>query len=78
MNSQTAYPASAAGPLADRETAADALGAVLLQAVTTLLHWQERRTQRRQLCALGPEMLKQFGIDPADAYREANKPCWRR
>ena len=77
MNSQTAYPASAAAPLKDRENAADAVVSVLMQAVTTLLDWQERAAQRRQLSAFGPGMLKDLGIDPADAYREATKAPWR-
>ena len=77
MNSQTAYPASAADPLTDKDKAADAIVSVLMQAVTTLLDWQERAAQRRQLSAFGPGMLKDFGVDPADAYREATKAPWR-
>ena len=77
MNSQTACPASAAAPLADRENAADAVVTGLTPAVTILLDWQDRAAQRRQLSAFGFDALKDLGIDPADAYREASKPRWR-
>ena len=78
MNTQAACPASAAAPLTDRGSAFDAVVSVLTQAVTTLLDWQDRAAQRRQLSAFGPGTLKDFGIDPADASREASKPRWRR
>jgi uncharacterized protein YjiS (DUF1127 family) len=45
--------------------------------VTTLLDWQERARQRRQLLALDEAALKDFGRNFADAVREADKPCWR-
>jgi len=45
--------------------------------VTTLLDWQERARQRRQLLALDDAALKDFARNYADAVREADKPCWR-
>ena len=45
--------------------------------VTTLLDWQERARQRRQLLAFDDAALKDFGRNSADAVREADKPCWR-
>ena len=77
MDCQTTLTASAAKPRADKDTLADAFGAVLTQTVTTLLDWQERAEQRRQLSALDAHSIKDAGLDPADAYREASKPFWR-
>ena len=45
--------------------------------VMTLLDWQERARQRRQLLALDDAALKDFGRNSADAVREAEKPFWR-
>ena len=78
MDGQTVCAASAAEPGADRHPAAEeAFVAVLRQAVTAVLDWQERAAQRRQLVGLGPHLLKDTGIDPADAFRETSKPFWR-
>ena len=77
MDCQTALTASAANPQADRGTLAETFGAAIARVVTTLLDWQERAGQRRQLAALDPHGLKDVGLDPADACREALKPFWR-
>ena len=45
--------------------------------VTTLLDWQDRAHQRRQLLALGDGALKDFGRNRADAVHEGDKPFWR-
>jgi uncharacterized protein YjiS (DUF1127 family) len=45
--------------------------------VTTLLDWQDRAHQRRQLLALGDAALKDFGRNRADAVHEGDKPFWR-
>ncbi len=47
----------------------------LFDAVTT---WQERASDRRHLAGLDERMLRDMGIDPADAFEEAEKPFWRR
>lgn len=52
-------------------------GAAVTQSVTTLLDWQQRASQRRELSGLDPSFLKDMGIDQATAYREASKPFWR-
>ena len=77
MDCQTVLPSSAATPRTRKDFQADAIGAMLTRAVNTLLDWQERAGQRRQLSALGPDWTKDTGLDPADAYREASKPFWR-
>ena len=45
--------------------------------LTTLLDWQERARQRRQLLDLDDAALKDFGQSRADAAREGTKPFWR-
>jgi uncharacterized protein YjiS (DUF1127 family) len=52
-------------------------GAAIDDAVTTLLNWQERSRQRRQLLALDDRALKDFGSSRADAASEGDKPFWR-
>lgn len=42
-----------------------------------LLVWQERATQRVHLSSLPDELLKDMGLSPEDARREASKPFWR-
>ena len=54
-----------------------AAGAVVDRFVTTLLDWQERARQRRQLFDLDDAALKDFGRSRADAAREGAKPFWR-
>lgn len=38
--------------------------------------WVERRKQRRRLAELPPHLLKDIGISPVEASREAAKPFW--
>ena len=45
--------------------------------VMTLLDWQERARQRRQLLALDDRALQDFGRSRADAACEGYKPFWR-
>ena len=52
-------------------------GAAVDNVVTTLLDWQERASQRRQLLDLDDAALKDFGQSRADAAREGTKPFWR-
>ena len=54
------------------------LGNAITRAVTTLLDWQQRAKERRELSGLDPFFLKDMGIDRASAYREASKPFWRK
>ena len=52
-------------------------GAAVCHLATTLLDWQERARQRRQLFDLDDAALKDFGRSRADATCEGTKPFWR-
>ena len=52
-------------------------GSAFGNLATTLLDWQERARQRRQLLALDDAALKDFGRSHADAAHEGDKPFWR-
>ena len=54
-------------------TASGAVG----NLVMTLLDWQERARQRRQLRDLDDAALKDFGRSRTDASHECDKPFWR-
>ena len=41
-----------------------------------LLEWHELARQRRALLALSDHMLKDIGINRAEAEREASQPFW--
>jgi len=49
---------------------------LLRQAWHKLQRWNELARQRRQLAALGDDMLKDIGRSRADIEREANRPFW--
>ena len=53
-----------------------AAGAVVDKFVTTLLDWQERARQRRQLLSLDTAALKDFGRSRADAAAEGGRLFW--
>ena len=40
--------------------------------------WLERAHQRRELMNIGEEGLHDIGLGYSEAYREYNKPFWRR
>ena len=39
--------------------------------------WAARTRQRQALARLDPRLLRDIGVDPVSARREASKPCWR-
>ena len=41
-----------------------------------LARWWRIRRERRQLLALSDHMLRDVGLTPADARREAARPFW--
>ena len=45
--------------------------------ITRIGVWRRRSRERRLLAAMNGRVLQDIGITPWDAYREANKPCWR-
>jgi len=46
-------------------------------AWAALARMQQRRRERRQLAELDERLLRDIGIERADALREARKPFWR-
>ena len=47
------------------------------RAWDTVLTWQERDMQRRQLMALDARILGDMGMSRTDAVAEYDKPFWR-
>ena len=47
------------------------------RALDTVLMWQERERQRRQLMSLDARILTDMGMSRADAVAEYDKPFWR-
>jgi len=45
--------------------------------IERLLFWAERAAQRRQLAQLEDRMLKDVGLNRADAFRESGKWFWQ-
>lgn len=43
----------------------------------TVLAWEIRRQTRRRLSLLDTHILKDIGLNAADAQAEAEKPFWR-
>jgi uncharacterized protein YjiS (DUF1127 family) len=46
-------------------------------ARAALARMRQRRRERRQLAELDERLLRDIGIERADALRESRKPCWR-
>ena len=42
-----------------------------------LLAWHDRARERRELTELSDDMLRDLGIPPAEARRQAARPFWR-
>ncbi len=40
--------------------------------------WHQRWQQRRQLAELDAHLLRDIGVTPREAFREASKPFWRK
>jgi uncharacterized protein YjiS (DUF1127 family) len=52
------------------------IGAALATAVVAVLDWQRRAHERHVLMSLDQHMLRDIGVSPSDAEREARKPFW--
>ncbi|HVI91860.1 MAG TPA: DUF1127 domain-containing protein [Dongiaceae bacterium] len=53
-------------------------GKMLIKSFETVLDWQARSRERRQLLGLSDQALKDIGVNRADAEFEGSKPSWRR
>jgi uncharacterized protein YjiS (DUF1127 family) len=51
-------------------------GTTLVSAVVVVLDWQRRAQERHMLMSLDQRMLRDIGVSPGDAEREARKPFW--
>jgi len=60
-----------------RHPAASALGRALRSGLETLIVWQQRESERRQLASLSDFHLNDMGLTRADVDREVIKPFWR-
>jgi uncharacterized protein YjiS (DUF1127 family) len=49
---------------------------VVVICLNKLITWQERAEQRHALSELNERMLKDIGVNAADAYKETRKPFW--
>jgi uncharacterized protein YjiS (DUF1127 family) len=49
----------------------------VLSVPQTVAAWGQRRRTRADLRALDPHMLRDIGLNWAEAEREAQKPFWR-
>ena len=65
------------GPVFDRASILRRLSAGAIGLFDTLLEWQGRERQRRQLMALDDRLLRDMGISRADVDLEASKPFWK-
>jgi uncharacterized protein YjiS (DUF1127 family) len=50
---------------------------LISHAWAALARMQQRRRERRQLAELDERLLRDIGVERADALREARKPFWR-
>ncbi len=51
--------------------------AAFASTAATLKLWYQRARQRRRLAQLDEHLLRDIGITPEQARREARKPFWR-
>ena len=54
----------------------DLLGAIR-RGAETVLAWQQRAHERRQLAAMHERLCKDLGLSNADLWNEIRKPFWR-
>lgn len=49
----------------------------LRQGIDALRRWRDRSVSRAQLSMLDERLLRDIGLDPAQAAQEIRKPFWR-
>lgn len=50
---------------------------LIIRFFNTLITWQQRIEERRQLLEMSDRMIRDIGLNRNDILREANKPFWR-
>jgi uncharacterized protein YjiS (DUF1127 family) len=68
---------SAAAPWPARPSPRAGFSRTLRAAVALALRWLDRARSRRALLALDARALRDIGVTPAAARREAARPFWR-
>ena len=53
------------------------LGALIVNAMDTVLDWQDRARQRHHLGEMDDHLLRDIGLSRADLEYESSKPFWR-
>jgi uncharacterized protein YjiS (DUF1127 family) len=53
------------------------LSDLIVNAMDTLLDWQERARQRHRLGEMDDHLLRDIGLSRADLEHETGKPFWR-
>lgn len=53
------------------------LSRMVLRAAMLVMTWEARHRTRRQLTKLDHHLLRDIGLDPMTAQREATRPFWR-
>jgi len=58
-------------------TTLPAVSVLALRVAVTVAKWSERHRTRKDLRSLDPAGLRDIGLMPSQAWREARKPFWR-
>jgi len=53
------------------------VGDLIVNLVDTVLDWQDRARQRRQMAMMDDHLLRDIGLSRADLECEYEKPFWR-
>ena len=53
------------------------LSTLIVNAMDTVLDWQDRARQRRHLGEMDDHLLRDIGLSRADLEYESSKPFWR-
>ena len=68
---------TATGPTPAADISLKGLSVLIVNAMDTVLDWQDRARQRHRLGELDDHLLRDIGLSRADLERESSKPFWR-
>ncbi len=68
---------TAARPTPAADISLKGLGTLIVNAMDTVLDWQDRARQRHRLGEMDDHLLRDIGLSRADLEYEAAKPFWR-